>query len=276
MIELKELKLAIEPRTSSVLTKISRFLAGQNIKAYLVGGFVRDVLLSRDTADIDIAVTADALEIAPRIASILGGKHVPLDEINRVSRIVLPSQEAAEGRLELDLATIKHSIEQDLAQRDFTVDAIAIDLEELEKGYTDVRLIDPFGGWNDLQRRVIRAVGEDALKSDAVRLLRAVRLAAELRFNIDKETETLIRRDSPLITNVAGERIREELLRLLAVSNSEQLLYYLDGLGLITATIPELAQTKGITQPKEHFWDVFNHLIHAVAAADFLLRQGDW
>ena len=266
---MKESKLVIEPGISPVLIKISNFLARQNIKAYLVGGFVRDLLLGRETADIDIAISADALEIGPRIASLLDGKYVPLDEVNRVSRIVLPN-------LELDLSTIKGNIEQDLAQRDFSIDAIAVDLEELEKGYPSVQLIDPLGGWDDLQRKLVRATSEDALKSDAVRLLRAVRLAAELGFNIDQETKALLLRDSPLISTVAGERIREELLRLLAVPQSEQILSYLDELGLITDIIPELIQTKGSTQPKEHYWDVFNHIVHTVAAADFLLRQGDW
>lgn len=265
---MKESKLVIEPRTFSVLIKISNFLSGKNIKAYLVGGFVRDVLLGRETADIDLALAADALDIGPKIASLLGGKYVPLDELNRVSRIVLPE-------LELDLSTIKDDINQDLAQRDFTIDAIALDLAELGE-YPNIQLIDPVGGRNDLRRKVVRATSEDALKSDAVRLLRAVRLAAELGFNIDKETEDLIMRDSPLISAVAGERIREELLHILAVPQSEQSLPYLDELSLLTAIIPELSQTKGTTQPKEHHWDVFNHSIHTVAATDFLLRQGDW
>jgi len=278
MIKVEELKLVIEPRASSVLTRVSNFLAEQNIKSYLVGGFVRDMLLGRDTADIDIAVAADALEIASKITTVIGGKYVPLDKINRVGRIVLANEgtDSTGGRLELDFSTLKGNIEQDLAQRDFTIDAIAIDLKELARGYTDFQLIDPFNGWNDLRRKALRAVSETALKSDAIRLLRAVRLAAELGFSIDKETEALIQRDSYLVATVAGERIREELLRLLAIPRAEQLLFYLDELSLVTATIPELAQTKGITQPKEHFWDVFDHSIKTVATVDFLLRQGAW
>ena len=278
MIEVEDLKLVIEPRVASVLTKVSNFLAEQSIKSYLVGGFVRDMLLGRDTADIDIAVAADALEVASKIATVVGGKYVPLDEVNKVGRVILASKGAAStrGRLELDLSTLKGNIEQDLAQRDFTIDAIAIDLGELDKGYTAVQLIDPFNGWGDLHRGVLRAVSKTAIKSDAVRLLRAVRLAAELDFSIDKETEALIQRYCYLASSVAGERIREELLRLLAVSQAEQLLPYLDELGLVTAIIPELAQTKGVAQPKEHFWNVFDHTKKTVVAVDFLLRQGAW
>lgn len=277
-----ELKLIIKPRASVLLTKVSSFLTKQGVKSYLVGGFVRDLLLGRDTADIDIAVAGDALEIAPKVATALGGRYVLLDEVNRVGRVVLASKAApsARGRWQLDFSTFKGSIEQDLARRDFTIDAMAIDLgRKLKKrGEAPLTLpiIDPFNGWNDLQRGVIRAVSEAAFKSDAVRLLRAVRLAAELGFGIDNETEALIRRYCPLIAGVAGERVREELLRLLATSRAGQFLTYLNELGLVTAMIPELNQAKGVKQPKEHFWNVFDHSIQTVAAVDFLLHEGAW
>jgi len=272
------LKLFIEPSALLLLTKISDFLAEQDIQSYVVGGFVRDVLLERDTADIDIAVAADALEIAPKLAAALGGKYVPLDRINKVGRVILVNkgEPSTKGQWKLDFSTVKGTIEQDLAQRDFTIDAIAVDLSQLGEDYTDVPLIDPLNGWNDLHQGVIRTVAETAFESDAARLLRAVRLAAELGFSIDKETEILIQRQSYLIARVAGERIREELLRLLAIPQTGQLLSYLDKLGLITAMIPELAQAKGVEQPKEHFWNVFDHSLETVIAVDFLLRQGAW
>jgi len=272
------LKLFIEPGASLLLTKLSSFLAEQDIQSYVVGGFVRDVLLGRNTADIDIAVTADALEIAPKVATALGGRYVPLDRINRVGRVILANKEesSTKEQWKLDLSTVKSTIEEDLAQRDFTIDAIAVDLSQLTKDYTDVPLIDPFNGWNDLHQGTIRAVTKAAFESDAARLLRAVRLAAELGFSIDKDTEALIQRQSYLIARVAGERVREELLRLLAIPQTERLLPYLDKLGLITAIIPEMAQMKGVEQPKEHSWDVYDHSLKTVVAVDFLLRQGTW
>ncbi len=270
---MKDFELLNKSQALLPLTTVSNFLDEQGIKSYLVGGVLRDVLLERSTADIDITVRGDALEVAHQVATALGGKYVLLDEINRVGRVVLVNEE---GRRELDFSTLKGNIEQDLAQRDFTVDAMAVDLSRLGKEQIDIQLIDPFNGWNDLQRGVIRVVAETAFESDAARLLRAVRLAAELGFTIDNETETLIRRYSHLIAHVAGERIREELLRLLAVSQARQFFHYLDELGLVTAMIPELAQAKGVKQPKEHFWDVFDHSIETVDAVDFLLRQGSW
>lgn len=277
-VDKEDLELIIKPGASLLLTKVSSFLTEQDVQAYLVGGFVRDVLLGRDTADIDIAIAPDALEIAPKVAIALGGSYVLLDEVNRVGRVVLANKAApsARGRWQLDFSTFKGSIEHDLARRDFTIDAMAVDLSRLGKDYTDVQLIDPLNGWNDLHQGVIRAVSETAFKSDAVRLLRAVRLAAELGFGIDNETEALIQRYCPLIAGVAGERVREELLRLLATSLAGQFLTYLNELGLVTAMIPELNQAKGVKQPKEHFWEVFDHSLKTVVAVDFLLHEGAW
>jgi poly(A) polymerase len=268
------LKISIEPRASSLLAAVNNLLTKQDIKSYLVGGFVRDALLRRDTADIDIALDADALEIASKVANALGGRFVLLDKVNKVGRVVVVDKKApSEGRWQLDFATFQDSIEQDLARRDFTIDAIAIDLGELAKA---VHLIDPFNGWADLKNGVIRAVSETAFQSDAARLLRAVRLAAELGFSLDSQTEVLIQRHCHLIADVAGERVREELLCLLAVPQSERFTPYLDELGLVTAIIPELAGAKGVEQPKEHSWDVFDHSIQTVIAVDFLLHQGSW
>ena len=271
----EDLKLFTQPSSLLILNKVSKLLTEQGIKSYLVGGFVRDVLLGRDTVDIDIAVAEDALEVAPRIATAFGGRYVLLDEVNRVGRVILASEGATKDEWQIDFTTLEGTIEQDLAQRDFAIDAMAVNLGELEEDNTAMQLIDPFDGWGDLHRGVIRTVLPNAFKSDAGRLLRAVRLAAELGFSIDTKTETLIQRHCHLIASVAGERIRDELLRLLAIPQ-RKLLPYLDELGLLTAIIPELNQLKGVKQPKEHFWDVFEHSIRTVVAVDFLLNEGEW
>lgn len=269
------MKISIEPGALSILTAVSDFLAGQKLKSHLVGGFIRDALLGRDTADIDIALAADAPEVAPKIAKALGGKFVLLDKENRVCRVVVADRKAPSGgRWQLDFTSFEGSIEQDLSRRDFTIDAIAIDLEEVTA--KDTSLIDPFGGRADLKNGVIRAVAETAFEADAARLLRAVRLAAELGFALDKQTEALVKSQCHLIADVAGERLREELLRLLAVPHPERFLPYLDELGLVTALFPELAGAKGVEQPKEHSWNVFDHSLQTVIAVDFLLHQGSW
>ncbi|MFC1893677.1 CCA tRNA nucleotidyltransferase [Chloroflexota bacterium] len=255
----KNFKPSIDPRSLALLSRINDFL-------------VRDSLLRRETADIDIALSANALDIARQIAAVLGGRYVRLDEVNRVGRVVMANQEAppAKGRWEIDLSTIKTDIEGDLRERDFTVDAMAVDLQDL--GEDRIEIIDPFHGLEDLDQRLIRSVTETAFASDPLRLLRAVRLAAELGFTIDGQTELLIRRQCHLIANVAAERVREELLPILA--QSSRFLRYLDSVGLLVVIIPEIARLKGVRQPPEHFWDVFDHSLEAVAAADYLLRQG--
>ncbi|MDP2932297.1 MAG: metal-dependent phosphohydrolase, partial [Chloroflexota bacterium] len=231
----------IKPEVADILGEVSGFLDELGIKAYLVGGFVRDMLLGRETADIDIAVAGNALEIAAKAASVLGGKYVPLDEANRVARVILITP--AGDQWQFDFTSFGGDIEQDLARRDFTIDAMAVDLNEFGTQPLSAGLIDPFHGWDDLRRRLVRVVSETAFTADAARLLRAVRLAAELDFTLDKATEALVRRDSHLVSGVAGERTREELLRLLAIPRAE-LLTYLDGLGLLAAIIPELSQAK--------------------------------
>jgi len=270
------LKLSIKPRASLLLNRVANFLSEKHIKSYLVGGFVRDLLLNIDSADIDIALASDALETTPQLAEALGGKYVLLDQDNRVARVVLVSKAPDKSKKwHLDFSSFEGKIEQDLERRDFTIDAMAVDLSELIST-SDIKLIDPFGGLSDLKQRLIRATSKSTFKQDATRLLRAVRLASELGFSIDQTTETLIRRDSNFITDVAGERVREELLRLLILPEAGSYLSYLDELGILTNIIPELAQSKGVEQPKEHFWDVFEHSIKTVAAISFLLREGAW
>jgi poly(A) polymerase len=265
---MEDIRPVVKPDASRLLTRISRYLSREGIDSYLVGGFVRDMLLGRDTVDIDIAVAADALEVAAAVAGALEGKYFPLDEANGIGRVVLPGK-----KWQIDFSTIRGDISQDLARRDFTIDAMAVKLgnvSQIEK------LIDPFHGRDDLRRGAVKAVGEDVFKTDAVRLLRAVRLAGELNFAIDADTESLIRRDSTLIGRVPGERAREELLRLLALPGAAARLTYLDGLELLTALIPELAPSRGVDQPRMHVWDVFEHSIQTVGAVEFLLREGDW
>ena len=268
----------IESRVSPLLTRLSHFLAEQEVPSYIVGGFVRDMLLKRNTADIDIAVASDALEIAHRIAIAFDGKYIPLDTVNRIGRVVLTDKEvpSASKQWELDFSTFSGSIEEDLEHRDFTIDAMAIELSQLEKWHTDFTIIDPFQGQRDLQQGIIRAVTRTVFESDAARLLRAIRLAYELGFTIDDATEALVKRYCHLITGIAGERIREELLLLLDVPQAKAVLPHLDRLGLLTAIVPELALEKGVEQPIEHFWNVFDHSLKTVAAADFLLGQGSW
>jgi poly(A) polymerase len=271
-------EIKIEPGIFILLEKIQRYFVENNIQGYLVGGFIRDLLLNRYNADIDVAVAGYALEIASRLAGVLNGTYVLLDEKNQVGRVVLGpgSVFPTAKRWYIDISGIYKDIEQDLKRRDFTIDAMAIDFRNLSHVPTEKDIIDLSGGINDLGNHLIRVSNETVFREDAARLLRAVRLAAELNFTLTPETETLIRNSGELVPGIAGERVREELLRILQAGNSGYYLHYMDRLGLLTAIIPELELSRGVEQPKEHFWDVLDHSIETVGALEFVLGQGPW
>ena len=265
------LNLVMTPEASRLLTRISRILVEQGIQSYLVGGFVRDIILGRNTDDIDIAVNTSGTDVAAAVAKALGGRYVLLDGENGVGRVVLNDYES---HWELDFATLQGDIFEDLARRDFTIDALAIELNKTTDMVIDTKdIIDPFHGQEDLERGIIRAVSETAFTADAVRLLRGIRMAAELNFTIDSHTEAQIVTDSNHITTVAGERIREELLRLLSVPNAGEWITYLDKTGILTALMPELISARGVDQPKIHVWDVFTHSLQTIKAVEFILRE---
>ncbi len=283
----------------ATLGKIARLLASQGRQGYIVGGFIRDWLLGGKTNDIDIAVSGTAITIAHEVAREIGGKFAPLDEVNDLARVVMiegerQNQKFRRAEWHFDFSTFSQNIESDLARRDFTINAMALELShfatastatnmtsrELASLFEEKRLhrelIDPFSGEEDLRNKIMRAVSEQIFEADAVRLLRAVRLAAELDFTIEPETESLIRSHAQAIAKVSGERAREELLRLLTLPRAACQLRYLDELGLLIALVPELAESKGVEQPTVHFWDVFEHSLQTVAAIEFLLRESDW
>lgn len=266
-------RISVDIEQPSVLRKVTDFLTKEDIRAYIVGGYIRDKLLGRLTRDIDIAVAAVAPELGGKLADTLRGKYVLLDEANGIARVILVEGDPEEGiRWHFDFSTFFEGIEADLSRRDFTIDAMAVSVAELGKGQS-ARLIDPFHGREDLERHLLRVVSSAAFENDPARLIRAVRLAAEYDLTLEGETEALLKKESHLIRQVAGERVRDELCRILAVRNSAHFLLYLDSLGLLTAIVPELDATKGVEQPREHFWDVFHHSIETVAALEGLLYE---
>jgi poly(A) polymerase len=266
----ERLKIFVPEEAASLLDKLGELLQQRNIDCYVVGGFVRDGLMGHANSDIDIAVASDAIAIASDIAKALDAKLVPLDEVNQVARVILPQ---ARGHWHLDFATLRGNIEADLKCRDFTVNAIAVRLVGAKSNWSHVEVIDPLDGCRDLSRRVIRPVSDAAFQQDPARLLRAVRLAATLDFALDPITEALIQRDSKLITSVASERLRDELGYILETNKAYRSFYCLDRMGLLDHLMPELTSAKGVTQPKEHFWDVFDHSLETVACVERLLRE---
>jgi poly(A) polymerase len=252
---------------SDAIQRIAGFFDGVGIRAYATGGFVRDILLDRPGRDIDISVDADPLIIAPALAGSLGGTAFILDPDRHHARILAPSIHA-----QVDLLPLRGAIEEDLRLRDFTINALAVDLAALAAD-SATPVLDPTGGLRDLDHRSIRAISEQSLIDDPLRLLRGIRLAAQLGFQVSAQTTDIIRQHANLLSSSATERQRDELLLLLGTDRAGQSLRHLDETGLLSALIPELDVTRGVTQPREHHWDVFNHGLESVRALDWLLSD---
>jgi hypothetical protein len=169
-------------------------------EAWIVGGAVRDELLGRELLDLDIACR-EPQKAARAYANRAGGAPFPLSERHGAWRVALPD------RRTVDFTPLRDGIEDDLATRDFTINAIARPLAGGEP-------VDPFGGRSDLEAMRLRAVGESVFRDDPLRLLRAVRLEDELGLRMDAETEELVRGHARLVGDPAGERILGELRRL--------------------------------------------------------------
>ena len=249
----------------SLTERIAAFFRARGVAAYLVGGSVRDALLGRDAADMDIAVDGDAASVGGALADALGGRYLRLSQDWQVSRIILPS---GSGPAHIDLTAIESDIERDMRRRDFTINAMALPLQRA--GQADCRdfLIDPRGGLRDLRRGVVRMTSAAALEEDAVRPLRGARFVAQLGFALDDDTAAAMRRQAARVTDAAPERARDEFMKMLQAPNPRNGLRLMDDLGLLCALMPELADAKGVEQPKEHYYDVFNHLVESVGWVD--------
>jgi poly(A) polymerase len=239
-------------------------------EVFLVGGTVRDLLLERFSLDLDFAVSHDTLNLARELARILGGTFVLLDEGERTARVV------AGGEI-LDLAEFRGpTLEEDLRGRDFTLNAMALDVRGLREGAPPV-LIDPLGGWQDLAAGRIRLVREANLAADPLRLLRAYRFAATHGFTITPETREAIRRQAGEFSRVAGERVRHELFLLLGAPGGGALLPEMDQVGLLTRIFPELEDLREVPQDGFHHLDVFHHSLETVVQLEAVLdRPGDF
>lgn len=249
-----------------VIARVRGLLDERSIEGYLAGGTVRDAVMGRESDDIDIVIGTSPFNVGRDIASAINGKFVPLDEANDIARIALYD----EAPLHIDLAKMRGTIAEDLALRDFTIDAMAVGLGDTED--INNRVIDPFNGRGDIKSRVVRSISEESFRQDPLRLLRAVRLAAEFGYEIDGETLAQIKRNHALIERVSAERVRDELCRIIAAPKAAVWLHQLDALGLLMAIFPEMAETRGAGQPKEHYWDVLQHSFETVAAIEFILH----
>ncbi len=246
-------------------------LAAAGHEAVLVGGCVRDQLLGRPHADWDAATSARPEEVA----ALFGGSTWE-NRFGTVTVLGPPPVEVTSYRAEGEYRDRRRpdeirfgvSLEEDLARRDFTVNAIAWVPTDLAAGRG--RLVDPHGGERDLEDGILRAVGDpsERLEEDALRLVRACRLASALGLRIDPATEAAIVTRAASVAGVSGERIRDELQRMLDLDPSPSTaLLLLERLGLLGFVLPEVAALRGVPQAKLVPGDALDHTLRAVDLA---------
>ena len=222
-------------------------------EAWLVGGVVRDAALGRPLRDVDLAVCGEPAAAARALGAALRGPVFPLSEQFGAWRVL-----DGQRRFVCDVAPLQGAtIEEDLAQRDFTVNAMAAPL-------TGGDTIDPHGGRADAKARVLRVLGAHAYEADPLRALRLVRLAAELGLDPDTETERLTAAAAPRLTEPSPERVFAELRRTIVAPGAIEGLGLGARLGVLGAVLPELTALEGVEQSRFHHLDVFGHTMEVL------------
>ncbi len=228
-------------------------LAPLGTDGWIVGGGLRDALLGRPVADVDLVVRADAKELAHRLATAHRAARFPLSDTFGAWRV-------HGGRLPftVDLTPLQGgSLEQDLARRDLTVNALALPL-------TGGDLIDHHHGLDDLRARSLRIVSPTVLRDDPVRLVRLARLACQLGFDIEPDTRLRARMDAGELVRSAPERVAEELRRIARRPDAWRGVETLDDLGVLGVIVPELEEGRGLDQTPYHHKDVLGHTLEVV------------
>jgi len=252
--------------------KIADTLEEKGFEAYLVGGCVRDLLIGKAPKDWDITTNARPEEIEAifpetyinnnfgTVGVVNEGTEDPRIKVVEVTPYRTESGYSDARRP--DTVEFGVSLEEDLKRRDFTINAIAYRL----KGEL---IVDPYGGREDSKERRLRAVGNptERFSEDALRMMRAVRLAVELDFVIESETMAAIAENSSNLSRISKERIRDEFIRILGSKHPMQGIIFLEKLGLLPYVAPDILRAIGVDQNQAHAFDVYEHLLRALQHA---------
>jgi tRNA nucleotidyltransferase (CCA-adding enzyme) len=256
------------------VVELCRKLRDAGFEAWVVGGAVRDLLRGAAAKDFDVATSAqpaDVTRVFTRKRTIpTGEKHGTVTvlterggEKEHVEVTTYRGEGAYSDGRRPDAVVFVRTLDEDLKRRDFTMNAIAYD------PLADT-LADPYGGQRDLAARLIRAVGDplERFLEDGLRAMRAVRFAAQLEFAIDAATERAIPEALEVFRKVSAERVRDELVKILAARRPSVGLELMRTTGLLAATIPELCEGVGVHQNRFHAHDVWQHTLAAVDATE--------
>ncbi len=256
--------MTVPKEVKSVVDK----LKNKGFQAYIVGGCVRDFLRGVTPQDWDVTTNAKPVEIQkifPKsfyenkfltVTVRTGSKDPRLKEVEITT---YRSEAKYTDKRHPDEIKFAKTIQEDLGRRDFTVNAIAM----------DDKIIDPFGGQKDLEDKIIRTVGpaEDRFAEDALRMMRAVRLATVLGFTIEPKTAAAIKKNAPWLRAVSKERIRDELMKIIMVDKADQGIETLRQAGLLKYIIPELEEGFGVSQNKHHIYECYEHAVRSLKYA---------
>ncbi|MEW6286406.1 MAG: HD domain-containing protein [Chloroflexota bacterium] len=232
-------------------------------EVFLVGGAVRDMLLNRLSRDLDFVLPSKGIASARKVANALHADFVPLDKERDTGRVIFTDADGS--RIFLDFASWRGAtLEEDLRNRDFTLNAIAFDI------HTQT-IHDPLNGASDLRAKVIRPCTPASFTDDPVRILRAVRQAAEFDLKIEPSARKAMKDAAPLLPKVSAERKRDELFKILEGPKPDAALRALEMLGIFPHLLPELTAMKGVTQSDPHIYDVWEHTLSALKHLESLL-----
>jgi putative nucleotidyltransferase with HDIG domain len=243
-------------------------LNNANFEAYVVGGCVRDILMKKIPNDWDITTSATPEEIMKVFANAkyeneFGTVLVPIKEkeelIDVLEITTYRSEKGYSDNRRPDEVKFENDLEKDLERRDFTINALAMNKEE--------EVTDLFGGIKDINKKIIRAVGEpiERFKEDALRLLRAIRLSAQLDFTIENKTERALLKMAGSVKFVSQERIRDELIKMLKTDNGHLAIKRLHDNKILQYILPEIEAGVNVSQNHHHIYTVFEHSWRALA-----------
>lgn len=257
-----------------LLKNVYRFARAKKIALYLVGGILRDMILVRvkENPDIDFCLKKGAINFGRNLAKKLKSGFVVLDKEHGACRLI---KKIKDKTYTLDFTDFRGpNLAEDLLHRDFTINALAINLEKIfSDSDFNKALIDPCEGKKDLKRKVIKLVNKNSYLEDPLRILRAFSFSCALGFKVDKKTLSLAKSQRKHLSGVSYERIRDELFKIFDGERSFEYLVTLDELKILKVIFPELEQMRGVNQGPYHHLDVWKHTLETLKQLGLLLQE---
>lgn len=275
------MKLSLPKEAKNILIPISNILKVKKVTAFLVGGYIRDIILgrSRDFPDIDFAVQRKAIDLGRLLAKRMQAGFVVLDKEHGCCRLVKKVYPFFKDKTKiknpsgvgykiytLDFSDFRDkTLGLDLLHRDFTVNALALNLEKaVSCRDLSSEIIDFYSGIKDLRRRIVRVVNKGAFDEDPLRILRAFSISCSLGFQIEDSTIKLIRLKREKLATVSYERIREEFFKILESPKAHKCLLEMDRLKVLSVIIPQIEKMRGVEQGPYHHLDVLKHSFESI------------